>query len=101
MSPSDAHARRDDVLDAGFAVFMQHGFTKTTMADIAAEAGVSRQTVYRVCNDKTAVFRAVAARLHESIAGWQQRILLGTALDENWSDEVEATFEIIAAGLER
>lgn len=54
----------DRYLDAAFDAFMRTGFAKTTMADIAAAAGVSRPTLYRSFATKEAVFLGVARRLH-------------------------------------
>jgi AcrR family transcriptional regulator len=51
------------VLDAALACFARWGLTKTTLDDIAREAGVSRATVYRLFpGGKDVVFDAVAGR---------------------------------------
>ncbi|MBX7160472.1 MAG: TetR/AcrR family transcriptional regulator [Acidimicrobiia bacterium] len=41
--------------------FARYGFQKTSMEDIAREAGLSRRSVYRHFPDKAALFNAVAA----------------------------------------
>ena len=39
---------RSDVLDAALKLFARDGWTTTTMAAIAREAGVSKETLYAV-----------------------------------------------------
>jgi TetR/AcrR family transcriptional regulator len=60
----------DDVLlAAGFDAFARHGFTRTTMADIAERAGMSRPALYLRVRNKEEVLRAVgAALLADSLA---------------------------------
>lgn len=46
-TPSTIDKARDRIIDAAEACFSHFGVAKTTLEDIAAEAGVSRATVYR------------------------------------------------------
>ena len=64
---SDARARR--LLDAAFAVFMKHGFDKSSMSDVATAAGVSRPTLYRSFPTKEELFLGVVSRLHNDAHG--------------------------------
>lgn len=73
MTAVGEHPRRDDILDAAFDTFLLHGFARTSMTDLAAAAGVSRQTAYRAFEGKAAVFRAVVERLHAAIAAELER----------------------------
>ncbi len=54
--------REQQLLDAASAVIIRQGYDKTTMSDIAAEAGASRGTVYLYFKSKEAVFEALALR---------------------------------------
>jgi AcrR family transcriptional regulator len=54
-------ARRATILDTAARVFAREGFSGTSIDAIAAEAGVSRQTVYNQIGDKERVFAAVVA----------------------------------------
>jgi len=54
-------ARRDQIITAGLACFARSGYHATTMADVAAQAGVSKGTPYLYFNSKQALFLA----LHE------------------------------------
>lgn len=46
-SPSTLEEARDRLIDAAEACFSRFGVSKTTLEDIASQAGVSRATVYR------------------------------------------------------
>ena len=63
--PERLDHRRDELIDAAFRAFMTTGYVKTSMSDIAAEAGVSRPTLYRSFANKSDLFLAAAERLHE------------------------------------
>jgi TetR/AcrR family transcriptional repressor of uid operon len=54
-------ARREQILAAAVACFARAGYHATTMADVAAEAGVSKGTPYLYLDGKQALFLA----LHE------------------------------------
>ena len=50
--------REDNILDAAVRVFMRYGVRRTTMNDIASEAGIVRQTLYNVFKNKDEVLCA-------------------------------------------
>lgn len=50
---------RARILAAGLASFAEHGYDATTMAAVAAAAGVSTANLYRYVPDKAALFEAV------------------------------------------
>ncbi len=54
-------ARRDQIITAGLACFARTGYHATTMAEVAAQAGVSKGTPYLYFESKQALFIA----LHE------------------------------------
>ena len=54
-------ARRDQIVAAALACFARTGYHATTMADVAAQAGVSKGTPYLYFDSKQALFLA----LHE------------------------------------
>jgi AcrR family transcriptional regulator len=54
-----AEQTRRDIVEAASRLFLSRGYTVTTMAAIAAEAGVVVETVYRAFDGKAALFRAV------------------------------------------
>ena len=58
-----AAATSTAILEAARRLFEQHGYPATTMAAIAAEAGVSQKTVYVAFETKAGVLRALWHRL--------------------------------------
>ncbi|MEO1554752.1 MAG: helix-turn-helix domain-containing protein, partial [Pseudomonadota bacterium] len=52
-------AKTEHIVRAGWAMFARYGYAKTTMSDIATEAGVARQTVYNAFASKEDILRAV------------------------------------------
>jgi AcrR family transcriptional regulator len=54
-----AEATRRDILEAARRLFEAHGYAATTMAAIAAEAGVALKTVYVAFETKSGVLRAL------------------------------------------
>jgi AcrR family transcriptional regulator len=56
---SDNDERKEQILLAASAVIIRQGYDKTTMSDIADEAGVSRGTVYLYFKGKEELFEAL------------------------------------------
>lgn len=56
---AQARSARRKVLQAAHAAFMEHGFAGATMPAIAAAAGVSVQTVYKMFGNKGGLAKAV------------------------------------------
>ncbi|TVY99806.1 TetR/AcrR family transcriptional regulator [Trebonia kvetii] len=63
-----ARDKRKQVLDAAVQLFLANGFDQTSMDAIAAQAGVSKTTVYAHYSDKLALFRAVVERSGRALA---------------------------------
>ena len=58
------------IIAAAQTLFGRHGFQRTSMAEIAREAGIARATLYLRFSDKRAVFEALAASVvDEALAG--------------------------------
>jgi AcrR family transcriptional regulator len=60
----DAIDRRSRILNGARAAFLRFGFERSSIADIAAGAGVSRTAVYHYFPGKEEVLRAVVDELH-------------------------------------
>jgi AcrR family transcriptional regulator len=61
----NAESRRAAILDAALQVFGQYGYRRTSMDDIAREAGIGKGTIYLSFASKDEVFRALSQRLAE------------------------------------
>jgi AcrR family transcriptional regulator len=57
MSDGGKQAR---ALHSAYQVFLRYGFKRTTMDDIAQDAGMSRPALYLLFKNKTEIFRALA-----------------------------------------
>ncbi|WGY72993.1 TetR/AcrR family transcriptional regulator [Burkholderia cepacia] len=69
--------KRSAILDGAKTVFLSQGFSLATMDDVAAAAGVGKQTVYRHFKSKEALFVGLVSSMCAQVGG-----LLAGALDE-------------------
>lgn len=60
VNPVKLEARRQEILDAAQACFIQKGFHATTMAEICAAASISPGGLYRYFRSKEAIIAAMA-----------------------------------------
>lgn len=58
---------RQDIVDAAFAAFAEHGIHQTGIADIAAQVGVSAGTLYNYFSNKREILEAVVDRILEQL----------------------------------
>ncbi len=77
-----AAATRTEILHAAQRLFEQHGYAATTMAAIAAEAGVALKTVYVAYETKSGLLRAL---WHLLLRGDQADVPVG---ERRWYQEV-------------
>src|SRR3990167_11050444 len=59
--PSRSERKRRAILDAATEIFLQHGYLGASMDELAAQAEVSKQTVYKQFASKEALFVAVVS----------------------------------------
>ncbi len=77
----DALATRELLLDTAAAVFQQHGVSRTSLAQIAAAAGVSRGAIYWHFDDKVDLFEAMMNRVSLPFEAAFRRGVDATAAD--------------------
>ena len=77
-----ARRRRAAVVEAASRLFMREGFSRTTIARIAEDAGVSEETVYKAFGHKIALVRAIR---DQALAG------AGPVHAERRSDRMQAS----------
>lgn len=63
MSEIAATGRKAQIVEAAIRVFLRYGYARTTMADIAREARLTRPTVYGSFPDKEHIFAAVVEKM--------------------------------------
>ena len=88
------------IVEAAIGVFVRYGAKKTTMADIAEAAGISRQTVYASFGDKDGIIVACIRHVSEaSLAAIRARLggcgTLGERLDVYFEETVVKSFEML------
>ncbi len=88
--PSQRHTTEDPLLTAARACVLDVGLKRTTLADVARRAGVSRMTVYRQYGDLSAI---VSALLTTELIG----LLEGAA--EQVADRATARERLVGAGV--
>jgi len=69
--------RRREILDAALACFLQFGYAKTSLDDIAHRAGISRPLLYRKFRNKEDIFGACYDDVFDSLAPRVKAILEG------------------------
>ncbi len=62
---------RESLLEAGLKVFATNGFRKTTLDDIAAEAGIAKSTLYNYFQDKADIYFQVCLF---AVLDWQNYV---------------------------
>ncbi|MGH1342528.1 MAG: TetR/AcrR family transcriptional regulator [Nannocystales bacterium] len=76
MVREDPGVRRSRLLDAAAALFVRHGFDKTTVSDVATEAGVGKGSVYLHFSSKEALLEALMLReLHALSEAWFEAVM--------------------------
>jgi len=85
---------------AALAVFQRYGVRKSTMEEIAAEAGVSKPTLYATYRNKDAALSgaiclAKGAALQDVLEGWEQKNTLSDRLDIFMDRLVLAGFDML------
>jgi AcrR family transcriptional regulator len=69
--------RRRAILEAAFKTFVAYGFKRTTMADIAEGAGISRPALYLLFKNKNDIFRAGFQIFVEELLHAMEKVLDG------------------------
>lgn len=81
--------RDQQIVAAALAVFSRYGVSRTTMNDIAAEAGVARQTLYNAFPGKPDLLRAaVRVTMQQGL----DAIRLAWAATEDLGERIDAFF---------
>ncbi len=65
--PDERQQREERILDAAAALLVRWGYRKTTIDDVAREAGVGKGTIYLHWKDKSELFRAAVLRAQQQV----------------------------------
>ncbi len=93
---SGMNQREIDIIEAAFRIFSRYSVQRTTMNDIAKEAGISRQTLYNSFSNKDEVLIGTI-RLHTERTIQQiEEGLIGLADPGDLGAKLDLLFEFIA-----
>ena len=84
---AQAQATRQDVLDAAGRLFAAAGYAATTVDEIAAEAGVSRETIFKAFGSKREVLRLWVER---EVAGPEEPVPIQ---QQTWVSEMREALD--------
>jgi len=84
-------AREDEIIDAATGVLSRYGLKRTTMADIATAAGISRQTLYASFPSKEDLFAGAVRRVTRQ---WCQAIEAAWAQTGDPAARIDAYLDI-------
>lgn len=85
--------RDQHIIDAAIRLFLRYGVKRTSMNDIAAEAGLSRQTLYKAFANKDAVLQGTIRLLADKVVA---DIESGLSRAENLGARLDVVFKHIA-----
>lgn len=85
------------ILQAAAKLFLEHGYSESRMADIAKEAGVSYNEVFRIFGDKEGILCQLVGFVVEGQFEAVERILKGKTEDLLKTYAAEATLQLFMA----
>jgi AcrR family transcriptional regulator len=74
-------SRRAALLTAAAALFAEHGFSRVSLEDLGAAAGISGPAVYRHFDSKQAVLAALLVGVSEELLAGGRRVVAAAASD--------------------
>ena len=84
------NSKHNDIIEAAFTQFIQYGFQKTTMADIAVATGISRPSIYTYFENKEEIFKATCIWTNDLSHEKVKKILDNDHEDWKISKKIEA-----------
>ncbi len=97
--------KREAIIEAAQALFLEHGYGVTSMDMVAGKAGVSKATIYAHFAGKDDLFAAVIHRHREldfdSMPPWERQPDAGTALTQAGTDLIRLILSPDVMGMHR
>jgi len=94
--PDGGDSARSRILDLAYARFCEDGISATTMSQLAADAGISRQWLYRYFENRDAVVTALLARESRRFVA---ELMLRDRPDAPFVDVVIDAFDYVVGSL--
>ena len=88
--------RAKEIVDAAYACFTRHGARRTTMNDLAEQAGISRPALYQYFRSKEDVFRSLVERLlADALAASEKAAAAGTGPEDRLAGILLAKLDLV------
>lgn len=84
--------KRENIIDAATAVFMEKGTDKTTIADIVKDAGIAQGTFYLYFPTKLAVMPAIAEQLVDKLLRRFEEEIDSEVIDDQLKQLIDIIF---------
>src|SRR3954454_19412856 len=81
--PTRSARKRRDIVNAATEHFLAHGYAGTSMDAVAAEAAVSKQTIYKHYSDKESLFAEIVTTTVREASGPVQDLVVGLEQTED------------------
>jgi TetR/AcrR family transcriptional regulator, mexJK operon transcriptional repressor len=78
----EPEVRREAIMEAARAIFLERGFARATIDEVVARAGGSKATVYALFGSKEGLFGAIAADLAERFGNTLRTLVPGSSVAE-------------------
>jgi AcrR family transcriptional regulator len=89
-------SQRDRLLEATIRLVAEKGYAATKIADLTAEAGISRTTFYELFEDKEACFLAAYERAAERLLG---AVNTAYEAESSWPEAMRAALAVLLQAL--
>jgi TetR/AcrR family transcriptional repressor of mexJK operon len=101
IDPDEGRSSRKhrEILDAALNAFLTKGYDRATMDDIAAAAGVSKQTVYKHFADKERLFAEIVLGTTDRLSALVNLVTDTLGTIEDLSSDLESLAESLLTGL--
>jgi AcrR family transcriptional regulator len=83
--------KHSHILDAALNCFLQYGFRKTSLDDIASTAGISRTSIYNYFKNKEELFTSMVEHMLDSAYNQAQQISVSKL---SKADKIKEMFEV-------
>jgi AcrR family transcriptional regulator len=100
MYPGYRDEVRKKITAEASSLFMQAGYTATTMDDIAARLGVTKAAIYQYYPSKADLFAAVAEYQRQELAGMLERSFEGRGMMQGASVLFDSLLEYITRSID-
>jgi len=94
--------RHESIISAAVRCFARHGYRRTSMDEVAGEAGISRAALYLYFDNKEALFRSLCEDIHDKLIVAAETVIecsgpLETRLSALFEAKASVVFDLLAS----